>query len=549
MFGTLEDFLLTSMSSQHGSLQFINEGSTRRKEIVAKFLDLEMFEKKFDIAKEAMLELKGALKKIENVNFIEQIEQTQTDLKDNEFHTTTHKMKLEHYKKELSTLKDDFKAVDEQLDKTASSLSEDPKALKVSIGETNSRISTIETSNINLSRSISEANGNLSKIETLLGQIDVQEIKQKKQVSSTLQKEIDIVSLLLKDNNGKLSLYKKSSALLEEVPCGNQYVNTCKFISEAHKNALQIDSLKGAIEIALEKKNGLQDQFDALDGNNLQAFLDKHANLVSKKSELERTISASELQIQKNLNLLKELETKLIALNEKYDFYLANKEAFDDREKLLSKKATIKVNIANCTKDTEKNEQGLINLYKEHGSLSQKIISLQSQKEEKDSLMSKYTAQELFLRCMHSNGIMFEIIKKSMPLLNQEIAKILADVVDFEIFFEHNENKLEISIKHPKYMPRPLENGSGAEKAIAAMAIRLALMAISNMSKSNIMILDEPSVSLDPERMDGFVKILDMLRNYFPISILITHIESLKDSTDMAIDISRTSDGFAHIVV
>ena len=34
VFGTMEDFLFTSMSSQLGSLDFINEGSTRRKEIL-----------------------------------------------------------------------------------------------------------------------------------------------------------------------------------------------------------------------------------------------------------------------------------------------------------------------------------------------------------------------------------------------------------------------------------------------------------------------------------------------------------------------------------
>ncbi|HAI42666.1 MAG TPA: hypothetical protein DCM40_33450, partial [Maribacter sp.] len=39
-FGTVDDFLISSMSSQHGALTFINEGSTKRKEIIAKFLDL-----------------------------------------------------------------------------------------------------------------------------------------------------------------------------------------------------------------------------------------------------------------------------------------------------------------------------------------------------------------------------------------------------------------------------------------------------------------------------------------------------------------------------
>ena len=45
-FGTSEDFFLTSMASQLDSLSFIGEGSTKRKEILAKFLDLEIFERK-----------------------------------------------------------------------------------------------------------------------------------------------------------------------------------------------------------------------------------------------------------------------------------------------------------------------------------------------------------------------------------------------------------------------------------------------------------------------------------------------------------------------
>ena len=69
ILGTLDDFLLTSMSSQLGSLSFINEGSTRRKEILAKFLDLEIFEKKFRMAKDDIVDLRGALKRLEGKQF------------------------------------------------------------------------------------------------------------------------------------------------------------------------------------------------------------------------------------------------------------------------------------------------------------------------------------------------------------------------------------------------------------------------------------------------------------------------------------------------
>ena len=63
-FGTIEDFLLTSMASQLDSLSFIKEGSTKRKEILAKFLDLEIFEKKFKLAKEDSSDLKAVLRRI-----------------------------------------------------------------------------------------------------------------------------------------------------------------------------------------------------------------------------------------------------------------------------------------------------------------------------------------------------------------------------------------------------------------------------------------------------------------------------------------------------
>ena len=49
--GSIDDFMITSMASQLDSLAFIREGSTKRKEILAKFLDLDLFDQKFKLAK------------------------------------------------------------------------------------------------------------------------------------------------------------------------------------------------------------------------------------------------------------------------------------------------------------------------------------------------------------------------------------------------------------------------------------------------------------------------------------------------------------------
>ena len=86
--------------------------------------------------------------------------------------------------------------------------------------------------------------------------------------------------------------------------------------------------------------------------------------------------------------------------------------------------------------------------------------------------------------------------------------KVLANVVDFEIFFENDGNKLDIFIKHPKHDPRPIEMGSGAEKTIAAMAIRLALLSVSSLPKIQPLY---PSMSQQRRSMQKIWKALSAL--------------------------------------
>jgi DNA repair exonuclease SbcCD ATPase subunit len=150
------------------------------------------------------------------------------------------------------------------------------------------------------------------------------------------------------------------------------------------------------------------------------------------------------------------------------------------------------------------------------------------------------------MTCCHPNGVSYEIIKKRLPFINQEIAKILTNIVEFEVFITNNEDKLDIFIKHAKHEPRPLEMGSGAEKTIASMAIRLAFLTVSSLPKSDLFILDEPGTALDEENMEGFVRILDMIKGYFKTVLLISHLDCLKDCVDMQINIER-KDGFAHV--
>mgnify|MGYP001295116514 CR=1 FL=1 len=170
----------------------------------------------------------------------------------------------------------------------------------------------------------------------------------------------------------------------------------------------------------------------------------------------------------------------------------------------------------------------------------------QEQQQEFRELEKDFAAYHLFMVCCHPNGVSYEIIKERLPYINQEISKILTNIVEFEVFISNNEDKLDIFIKHPSHDPRPLEMGSGAEKTIASMAIRLAFLTVSSLPKSDLFILDEPGTALDEENMEGFVRILDMVKGYFKTVLLISHLDSLKDCVDMQINIEKRN-GYAHV--
>ena len=257
-------------------------------------------------------------------------------------------------------------------------------------------------------------------------------------------------------------------------------------------------------------------------------------------------MSNLKLKVERTHNSKTNKEFELREIDLKIAEYNENKEVIENLQQLLSRKKEVSGEIKKAESEKKKCESKNISLYKKIGSAEQKLDTIKEEKENHENLLREYSACDLFLRCMHPNGIAYDIIKKRIPVINQEIAKILANIVDFEVFFESNGNKLDIFIKHPRHDPRPIEMGSGAEKTMAAIAIRLSLLSVSSLPKADIFILDEPGTALDEENMEGFIRILDIIKIYFKNVVLISHLDSLKDCVDMQITIEKNK-GFARI--
>jgi len=544
VFGTIDDFLLTSMASQLGSLSYISEGSTKRKEILAKFLDLEIFDKKFRLAKDEVVNLKGFLKQSRERDFDAEIKKARTILARNEASASLKERNCANLKKVIQEKVAFLTETCNKIDSIPNEIIE-IENVKRNIADLVNKISILESDNKGFKKDINDNKGFIKKAEEFLENFDIENLNNKLEKVDSERKVFDELKEAMLFLDTEIQNQNKKIKLLDEVPCGDKFPK-CKFISDAHstkevlnKNLIKIEDLSMAVDHKSKK-------LSLMESDKLNEYLKKYNQLLGKKTETENENNQLELNIAKGKNsiiLMKNKKEKLIQLEKEYE---ENKEAIENLENLLKQKSDLTKQKKESEKDHDKCHKELLELYKKNGSLEQKLVQIEKDKMDYLEKQEEFSAYDLFLRCMHANGIAYSIIKNRLPVLNEEISKILANIVDFEVMFENDENKLYISIKHSKHEPRPIELGSGAEKTICAMAIRLALLNVSTLPKGDIFILDEPGTSLDEENMEGFINIIDMIKDQFKTVLLISHLDGLKDIVDLQIEIDK-SKGFAYV--
>ena len=546
-FGSLEDFLLTSMSSQNGALNFISEGATKRKEIFAKFLDLNQFEKKYRQAKEDSAEVRGVLKQLEGRNFKEEIKQQI--------------VKLAKLTKKLNGHEEDCRILTKQVEQFNVSMSEIESKISsmptemIDIAKVRNKIFTKKSQLTELNEHIRELefekNQKNAKYEALCNfaeSFPIAELKEKKEKLDSILLSIAQLKEELKAKEKEHKNYASKVELLHdhEYDPDCRYCSENKFVKDAELAKKKIPGIETEIAYLKTSISAQEKEYDNLDPDKVHDHLKKYQQVLDKKVETSSRITEIGLEIERDESTIKLSTKELEELESEEQQYEENKEAIDNLESLLSEKESCIASLKSTKRLLAKCEQERLDYYKQTGSIEEAIKNLEDQRDKLEEYRSQYSAYDLYMQCMHSNGIAFDIIKKKLPIINEEISKTIANIVDFNIFFEVDGNKIEIYIKHPKHDARPLEMGSGAEKTIAAMAIRMALLTVSSMPKGDIFILDEPGTALDEENMEGFIRMLELIKVNFKTVLLISHLDSLKDCVDMQIVIDQKG-GYAHV--
>ena len=550
-FGTLNDFMMTSLSAQNSSFGFINEGSTKRKEILAKFLDLQVFDQMHKLAKAESAELRGVIKHLNSSDsekklkraraelseILEDIE-TQRDLCDR------HRVRLEVLLQEQQSIHDQVEAasqkpidivdIQSQRSRAIAALSKAEKQLegyKVEYESKMTQIRDLEFLLPQLDEQAKHAQEEMNAYNLIVSQISVvqPEVKRLVRQIDNLQSKID----MLHDHE-----YDPDC----EFCCNNE------FVKAAEQAKIDIVVMKNRKDDKTSELTNLKLKGSLFDAEDLRCKIENYSDTMQSIEDLRSVYETIELKIKNAKTEIEMNSQKIERLDENIAYYNDNIEAYENLESLRRDLKAITKTVDLKKAEIKKCDDKVLGYMSEKGSAVRAIEEAKENIEKIKEAERDYIAYDVFVQATHANGISYEVIKSMLPVINSEIQKILSPIVEFNVFFDNEGDKLEIYLQHPKYDPRPLSMGSGAEKTIASMAVRLALVSISSLPKSQVFILDEPATALDADHMEGFVRLLQMIKSQFKTVLLITHLESLKDVVDTTIEIDKV-DGYAKVKI
>ena len=131
----------------------------------------------------------------------------------------------------------------------------------------------------------------------------------------------------------------------------------------------------------------------------------------------------------------------------------------------------------------------------------------------------------------------YELISRFIPQIEQQINSILSQIVDFGVVLEVDGKNINAYIVYDEENMWALELGSGMEKFVSSLAIRAALIDISNLPRPNFLAIDEGFGNLDSENMSSVYQLFEYLKTNFDFIMVISHIDIMRDNVDDLMEI------------
>ena len=529
--GTADDFLLTSLASQGEMNNFIKYKASQRKSILTKFLDLEVFDEMLLQAKSDASGLKGRLSTVPDRDWSTIIaeltaekdlqEKRKVELQDE---LEDLRVKLQQAQLNLATSRDTKLVTKEDLDEKESELS-----------KRSSEHAALCAEILEIAQKIEAHEGKIENIRALKTQFPVEQLRERFSAHQDLEKNLMQLEHLREVEKSKLAHHKKSVKLLEEVPCGDAFPK-CKFIKNSHESKAQVDDQQRVLEEVIERLAAIKKSLAGLEKENLQEKLDRYNGILEKERDLQVSLSNLQVSHTKLTSRAANLSSIIRELGDEIESMRSRVVSTAEAERLQIIKRQIRELTARVNdKDAER-----IAAAQAVGVIGTKIERTLEEKEKYQRMTFEWRTYDLFCSAVSKNGIPLKIMSTQLPAINAEIAKILQGVTGFTVELEADPSSSDMDI-YLNYgdSRRVIECGSGMEKMLASLAIRVALINITSLPKSDLLIIDEGFGALDDMNIEACTRLMESLKRWFKSILVISHVDAVKDSVDNVIDITH----------
>jgi DNA repair exonuclease SbcCD ATPase subunit len=148
---------------------------------------------------------------------------------------------------------------------------------------------------------------------------------------------------------------------------------------------------------------------------------------------------------------------------------------------------------------------------------------------------------KLYLELYGKNGISKIIMKTMMPVINQELQRLLQDSCYFNLEIRINDkNEVEfIMIDNSTGVEKLMASGSGYERTIASMALRSVLSKICSLPKPNVIVWDEVFGKISNENLELVGEFFSKIKDYFEKIFVITHNPLVSNWADNIVKIKK----------
>ena len=242
-----------------------------------------------------------------------------------------------------------------------------------------------------------------------------------------------------------------------------------------------------------------------------RTLLHKKSQLELKSAAIETHLSTQRVEYTEKKNLLSEIRK--------------NEETIRKNNEIDTKLNVVNENIRAQEKIKRENEDEIkmsnISIAKNNESIALK----QSYIVKIDEEIKVEKTWKAYLQMIGKDGISKMVLRNTLPIINNELNRLLSDVTDFSVEIVMNEKNDVDFLMIRDGVVTMLSAASGLETTQAALALRVVLGKMSRLSRPPFILLDEILGTVAKENYDDMKRLYDKIVSEFEFVLHICHID------------------------